>query len=238
MADDPQNHVIPATAMPRSFNVDDVVETSGKDVMSGFRWIALLAVSITMMALAGCGQPDVLVGPQPVHRAVFLDKILPVSPHASNPYIIGYSSPSAVSPAPSRRAGTFTFTVPPGVTQFEKQTQQTHEYLLYLGRPTPNQKPFVTLLLAHGIVPISHNNAAMHVETSRSFLLNGLPAKEWTGHINTGAGFAEIVVKSPDQGGELDAMAISSNRRTHKLALGVLKSIRWQESQSAGDSGQ
>ncbi len=201
--------------------------------MSALRWIALSVVVMMMMVLTGCAEPDVLVGPQPVHRAVFLDKILPVPPHTTSPYLIGYSPPPAASPAPRSSAGTFTFTVPPGVTQFEKQTQLTHEYLLYIGRPTPDQRPFVTLVVAHGVVPISHDNPAMRVKTSRIFLLNGLPAHEWTGHTATGAGFAEIVVKSPDRGGELDAIAVSSNPTTRKLALAVLKSIHWQTSRSA-----
>ncbi len=203
--------------------------------MSALRWIMLSVVLMTMMVWAGCAQRDVLVGPQPVHRAVFLDKILPVPPHTSNSYVIGYSPPAAASPASRPRAGTFTFVVPPEVTQFEKQTRLTHEYLLYMGRPAPDQKPFVTLVVAHGVVPISHDNPAMRVKASRVFLLNGLPAREWTGHTTTGAGFAEIVVKSPDQGGELDALAISSTPTTRKLALAVLKSIRWQSSKSAGD---
>ncbi len=236
MADHLQYRSNPATQTYRNLMTHDVVETSGKDGMSTLRWITLSVVLMTMMVLAGCAQRDVLVGPQPVHRAVFLDKILPVPSHTSNSYLIGYSSPAAVSPAPRPRAGTFTFVVPPGVTQFEKQTRLTHEYLLYMGRPAPDQKPFVTLIVAHGVVPVSKNNAAMRVKSSRLFLLNGLPAQEWTGHTTTGAGFAEIVVRSPDQGGELDAMAISSTPTTRKLALAVLKSIHWQASKSAGDS--
>ncbi len=236
MADHSQNRSNPATQTYRNLLTHDVVETSGKDVMSILRWIALPIVLMTLMVLAGCAQPDILVGPQPVHRAVFLDKILPVPPHSAGSYLLGYSPPPEVSPVPRSNAGTFTFVVPPGVTQFEKQTQSTHEYLLYLGQPTPNQQPFVTLIVAHGVVPVSKNNVAMRVKSSRLFLLNGLPAQEWTGHTTTGAGFAEIVVRSPDNGGELDAFAISSTPTTRKLALAVLKSIHWQASKSAGDS--
>ncbi len=236
MADRLQHCTHPATAKYGHWIVDDVVEPSGKDVMSALRWITLSVVVMTTMVLAGCGQPDVLVGPQPVHRAVFLDKILPVPPHSASPYLLGYSAPPAESPAPRAGAGTFTFTVPPGVTQFEKQTQRMHEYLLYLGRPTPDQQPFVTLVVAHGVVPMSHNNPALRVKTSRIFLLNGLPAHEWTGHTTTGAGFAEIVVKSPDKGGDLDAIAMSFNPKTRQMALAVLKSIQWRAARSAGDA--
>jgi hypothetical protein len=193
-----------------------------------------VAAALALFFLAGCAGYNPLAYPQYSYRANLKDHVismheLTASPGSPQQQESGISTGSVMPGelAPASATGTYSFTVPDTITSFKKSTATYRQYLLYAGRPTPNQKPFCILTVAANVARNCGNSLKFNVKARRTFVLNGLEAHEWSGYTNAGDPFAEIIVSHLGGGDQLDALAIAPDNRVRAMALKILSSIRW-----------
>ncbi len=124
--------------------------------------------------------------------------------------------------------GTYSFTLPHNVSSFKKFGDTLQEYLLYYGIPHPNQKPFLTMVVAAHVRPACVGNPLFRVHSNRTFILNRLSAREYTGYTTAGMPFAELILSHGNHGDRLDALAVVPNNTQRKIALKILASIHFK----------
>ena len=193
------------------------------------RYAAIFSAALALLLLAGCAGYNPLAHPQNSYRANLTNHVISVREFTAPSRESGISSGSVMPGQlePAAVTGTYSFTVPYSVTSFKKSTATYRQYLLYNGRPTPNQKPFCILTVAAKVARNSGNSLKFNVSSKRTFILNGLAAHEWTGYTNAGNPFAELIVSHLGGGDKLDALAIAPNDQIRKMALKILSSIHW-----------
>ncbi len=146
------------------------------------------------------------------------------SPAAHHPTAAGASIPD-IQPVTT---GTYGFVVPPDISSFKKTGDLMQEYLLYYGRPKPNQKPFLTMVLSRHVKAACVGNPLFVIKSERRFVLNGLLAHEYAGYTAAGRPFAELILHHPRAADKLDALAIVPNETQRNVALKILKTIHWK----------
>jgi hypothetical protein len=128
--------------------------------------------------------------------------------------------------------GTWTFNCPPNVTQIERRTGNFDQYSLYMGRPMPNDVPFVVITVGRDRKSIAEGAEEYQISGRREYVMNGNIAQEWTGQMSNGAGFCELIVRRPGTAGETGdvcrVMAVVKNEEQQKAATEVLGSIVWK----------
>ena len=73
------------------------------------------------------------------------------------------------------------------------------------------------------------------VGNTRSYILNGNIAREWTGTMKNGAVFSELVISKPGGKGDVcHAVAVAKNAEERKAALEILGSITWKANGEPG----
>jgi|SRR5271170_1968961 len=197
--------------------------------MSGRAILSCTLLAVLLIA-AGCVNP--LSQPQPVHRAnLGTEPLSPQTQPASQTTGVTTSMPpSGMMP---QVVGTYTFTIPPTVTQFKKTVGTTVQYLLYNGQPTADQTPFMTITVAPDVQQTTAGDPNFQIQNQRTYTLNGLAAQEWTGYTVDKAPFTEIILTNLSGGGsKLDALAVATDEQTRELALSILQSIQWQAAQN------
>ncbi len=200
--------------------------------MYAVRYAACFSAAVAVLLLSGCAGYNPLAHPQNSYRANLSDHVLSVREFSTQAEESGQSgiSTQSVMPGqlpPAAVTGTYSFTVPYSITSFKKSTATYRQYLLYNGRPTPNQKPFCVLTVAAKVARNCRNGLKFNVSAKRTFILNGLAAHEWTGYTNSGNPFAELIVSHLGGGDKLDALAIAPNTQIRSMALKILGSIHW-----------
>ncbi len=193
------------------------------------RYAATLPAALALLLLAGCAGYNPLAHPQNSYRANLTNHVISMRELAPPAQQSGISSGSVMPGQlePAAPAGTYSFTVPYTVTSFKKSTATYRQYLLYNGRPTPNQKPFCVLTVAAKVARNCSNSLKFNVHSTRTFILNGLAAREWSGYTTAGNPFAELIVSHLGGGDKLDALAIAPNDQIREMALKILSSIHW-----------
>lgn len=197
--------------------------------MNVIRHTVALSAALGMLLMAGCAGYNPLAYPQNSYRASLTTHVISVHELPPPAEESGISSGSVMPGQlePAAVTGTYSFTVPYSVTSFKKSTDTYRQYLLYNGRPTPNQKPFCVLTVAADVARNCGNSLKFNVDSERTFILNGLAAHEWSGYTNSGNPFAELIVSHLGGGDKLDALAIAPNNQIRKMALKILSSIHW-----------
>ncbi len=183
--------------------------------------------------VGGCEMPSILTEPTQSPRAKFGNAVLatrPTTPEVGS----GFLDTPVVEL--NRIGGTWTFTVPPTVTQVERRTAEYHQFSLYVGRPAPTDTPFLVITVGRNpksvvwAEPQTYKNPQ-----SREYILNGEAAAESVGLTDSGAAYTELVVtRAGSQAGTSDAchaLAIAKNDEQRKLALEILQSIVWKPNQ-------
>jgi hypothetical protein len=188
--------------------------------MSGRFFFCFTLAAVLLAAAAGCQNP--VTQPQPVSRADLGTQ--PLQQTTTTP------PPPAVA---AQVVGSYTFTIPPTVTEFEKTQGPMQQYLLYNGKPTPDQTPFLTITVAPDIDQATAKDPNFHIQNQRTYMLNDLAAQEWTGYTADQAPFTELIITNPSGGEKLDALAVAPDEPTRQLALNILESIRWQPAPNA-----
>ena len=194
------------------------------------RWSHRLTAGVAMAALlslGGCEGYNPLAYPQAVYRSDLTTEPIPVAPRAARLFpgeISGQAPPASFVRAP----GAYKFTIPPTVSSFKKSNDQLRQYLLYYGVPAATQKPFLTITVSPTVVPVVKMDPNFRILSTRTFLLNGLPTREWSGYTAQNYPFTELIVSHRAGGDKLDALAIASGKRVRRIALAILKSIRWK----------
>jgi hypothetical protein len=179
------------------------------------------------LALAGCPSgPSRLERATTPERAPFGGFVIAASP--KGPGGDG-SAAVVVTDAP----GTWKYTVPASVTQVTRKMQEWERISLFIGIPKATDEPFMVITV--GKERESHaeaEKAKYNVTGKREYVMNGNIATEWTGQMNTGAGFCELIVRRPGTAGETGdvchALATARNENEQKVALGILGSIGWE----------
>jgi hypothetical protein len=206
-------------------------------------WAALLAAG-----LMGCRSGSYLEQRYAPARADLPDRELPNQPRYSPPE---QRVERAVNPEPTNQApaeapapvitGTWTFTTPRTLTRTMKKTGELTQYALYAGRPAANDTPIVVITVGPPASPGAAQSTAeadpatYKVSGTRSYVLNGNAAQEWTGTTSTGAAFSELLLKRPGAGESSDVCHVMATARTteeRKTALEVLGSLTWKASEN------
>ncbi|MCL5945569.1 MAG: hypothetical protein M1472_01795 [Planctomycetes bacterium] len=197
--------------------------------MNGLRSMVIITAITAIISQAGCAGYNPLAYPQNSYRADLTDHVISVPEIPPPPEESGVSTGSVMPGQlePSAVTGTYSFTVPYTVTSFKKSTTTYRQYLLYNGRPMPNEKPFCILTVAAKVARNCKNNLNFNITGRRTFILNGLEAHEWSGYTNSGNPFAELILSHLGGGDKLDALAIASSPGVRKMALKILSSIHW-----------
>ena len=138
------------------------------------------------------------------------------------------AAPLAIPDIQPVTTGTYSFTLPHNVSSFKKFGDTLQEYLLYYGIPHPNQKPFLTMVVAAHVRPACVGNPLFRVHSNRTFILNRLSAREYTGYTAAGMPFAELILSHGNHGDRLDALAVVPNNTQRKTALKILASIHFK----------
>lgn len=200
------------------------------------KMIVLGLLSATM--LGGCANKSFLATQYAPARANLGDQPIEVAPTptAETPKEMVNADPSEgeLPNLPEREVvtGTWTFTTPPTVTRMERKNGELSQFSLYNGRPAADAKPFVVITVAPATSESGSQAEAepgtYKVSETRSYVLNGNIAQEWTGLTSDGAAFCELVVRRPGSGTDVcHAMAIARTSAERELALKILGSLTW-----------
>jgi hypothetical protein len=187
------------------------------------------------LLLAGCGTSTILDDRTIPDRPNFGAKALPVPP-APPPHVDIVNEDPTPNPAvalPDQITGTWSFVTPPTVTRVERRNENLAQYSLYLGRPAPDDTPFLVITVSRDPRGIAEGDPATYkIANQRQYTLNGNLAKEWTGNTTAGAGYCELLLTKPAGTGDVcHAMAIAKTEEQRKLALDILASISWKPAQ-------
>jgi len=135
-----------------------------------------------------------------------------------------------VKPVEETVKGQYTFDLPATVTQVHRQTGKYEQFILYWGQPKPSDIPFCIITVGPNLKPASQQPSSILKSTSnRTYILNGLPAQEWTGYTQEQLPFCEIISKHGDKGDWVQAVAIARTPEIRQAALDILASITWEE---------
>ena len=192
-----------------------------------------LGMMILTAALAGCEDARFLTRQQDVDRATLPEKALPAGSDKTledNGLTTTTSGQVAIKAPEQDVAGTYEFTTPTTVTRIDKVKGDYEQYLLYWGRPTERDLPFVVLTVGPKLeVSSEQADSNFKPESNRIYRLNGLVAKEWTGYtVDKKLPFCELVASHPGKGNELHAVAVVKDEAQRKVALEVLGSLTWK----------
>lgn len=189
--------------------------------------VGILPAALLLATLTACQELSTpLPRAQPVSRADLPLEPLPMpARRAATPGL------DIAPPAPEETVtGTYTFTVPDTVTQVQRQTGNFQQFLLYWGQPQGNDTPFLVITLGQNMQPrATAPDATMQVQNTRTYLLNGLLTREWTGYTANKRPFAEIIAKRPGGTDELHATAIVNTPQQRETAMQILGSINWKQ---------
>jgi len=194
----------------------------------------LAGVVLGGLVLGGCYGTHALDQRYVSERPEYGDKALP------NP---GEAPPAErlemVNPDPVRRGtpeiqevvtGTWTFVTPTTTTRVERKTEGMSQFSLYMGRPKPTDTPVVVITVsADPRTQVESDPETYKVTGTRSYVLNGNIAKEWTGTTKDGAAFTELLVTKPGGKGDVcHAVAVAKTGEERKVALEILGSLTWK----------
>jgi hypothetical protein len=208
--------------------------------------MGLVGVVVAGVAMAGCHSASKLDQRYAPARAQLPEVELPNQPRWSPP---AQRVESVVNTEPTNRepveaaeavSGTWTFVTPPTVTRTMKKNGELVQYSVYAGRPAANDLPIVVITVgppaAEGKESLAESDPATYKVTgTRSYVLNGNVAQEWTGTTSTGSAFSEVLLRRPGADAKSDvchAMATARTTEERKTALAILGSLTWK----AGDS--
>jgi hypothetical protein len=128
--------------------------------------------------------------------------------------------------------GTWKFNCPANVTQIERRTGNFDQFSLYMGRPQPQDVPFVVITVSRDRKSLAEGAAEYQITGRREYVMNGNVAQEWTGQMSNGAGFCELIVRRPGTAGETGdvcrVMAVVKNEDQQKAATEILAGIVWK----------
>jgi hypothetical protein len=191
-------------------------------------WILMALLA----ALGGCSGTNFLDQRFAADRSAYGDKALPNPGTQPPPPHVQIINPDPSRPSVTEEVvtGTWTFTTPPTLTRVERRNGTLSQIALYNGRPAPTDTPIVVISVSRDARPIAAANPEKyHVQNTRSYMLNGNLAQEWTGQTDTGSGFSEIVLSRPGVKDEdvCHAVAIARTDAERKLALEILGSLTW-----------
>ncbi len=191
-------------------------------------------VGLSCALLAGCFTgPTFLTESTDPPRARLADTPLPnvPEPHRQdNTKVVINDMGLVVKPVEDVIKGTYTFNVPANVTQVRHQTGKFEQYLLYWGQPQPSDVPFATITVGPNL-QATHDQPGsnLKVSASRTYILNGLSAKEWTGYTAEGYPFCELIARHDPKGDMLHVVTIVRTQEIRQVALDTLASITWDE---------
>jgi hypothetical protein len=198
------------------------------------RWVVVLGCGLLVagagLMLAGCESEPFLAQRTVPERPEYGKDVIPVT-HVDirNPDPRG---PGGGVVWTDVVRGTWTFGCPPNMTQTERRTGNFDQYSIYVGRPQPQDVPFVVITVSRDRRNISEGAAEYKITGRREYVLNGNVAQEWSGQMTDGAGFCELIVRRPgtagEQGDVCRAMAIVKTEEQQKAATEILQSIKWE----------
>ena len=127
-----------------------------------------------------------------------------------------------------RIIGTWEFTTPPTIARNKKSTEEFDQYSLYASSTDPAATPLLVITTGNDLKSLVEAAPDDYVvKQSRTYLLNGLPAKEYNGFTKDGRRFCEILL-THGHGDDLHAMAIAKTGEQAKTALTIMGSITWK----------
>jgi hypothetical protein len=192
-------------------------------------WLRMACVvgGVWLMAIAGgCDKSSYLDQRTTPARAQFGNEVINLA--ALPPIVV--TRPAGAPAEPEEPRGNWTFTVPTTVTREERKTAQMIEVSLYMGRPGPNDLPFLVITTSRDRTARCERDAAFKIQQQRDYSMAGNIVHEWTGLTTAGAGFSELLIRRPgatETAQVCHAIAIARNEEEQKLALTILGSIVW-----------
>lgn len=195
-------------------------------------WMAFAGLASAL--LTGCViGPDTLTERTAPSRARLVNTPLPNVPPPSRPQettAVVNDMGLVVKPTVEAVKGTYTFELPPTVTQVHKQTGKYEQFILYWGQPKPSDIPFCIITVGPNLKAASTQpNSILKSNNTRNYILNGLPANEWTGYTADRLPFCEIIARHEEKGDFVQAVAIARTPEIRQAALDILASITWEE---------
>jgi hypothetical protein len=190
----------------------------------------VLALGCGLM-LAGCASEPFLARQTVPERAAYGSDVILVVPHVEikNPEPRRADGGVVVSDVVR---GTWKFDCPANVTQVEHRTGNYDQFSLYLGRPMPQDVPFIVVTVSRDRKSLAEGAEEYKISGRREYAMNGNIAQEWTGQMSDGAGFCELIVRRPGTTGETGdvchVMAVVKNEDQQKAATAILGSINWK----------
>jgi hypothetical protein len=189
------------------------------------------ALLMAAVLLGGCAV-DPIVRQQQIDRAKLTEE--PVMLPTPTPAVAGVSPTDPRSIAPPvvpEVKGTYVFSTPPTVTQIHQTTAAFDQFVLYMGRPQPADKPFMVITVAEKVSTYSDNPLGNYtVANKRTYIMNGLIVAETTGFTkDKHFAFSEIVAKRPGGGDQLLAVTIVPDAATREAALAILQTLKWEQ---------
>jgi hypothetical protein len=200
--------------------------------------LTVLALTAT---LAGCYSTNPLDKRYVSVRPNYGDTALPNPGEAPAPrpkLEIVNPSPVRNPPAPAFQdivTGTWTFTTPPTTTRVERKNGGMSQFSIYMGRPGPTDTPLVVITVSSDAKSLAESDAETYKVTgTRTYVLNGNVAKEWTGTTSGGVPFNELLISKPgvDKGDKCHAIAVAKTAEQRKLAVEILSSITWKANET------
>ena len=188
----------------------------------------LALVGLLAAGMVACKKTSILDERTTPERAKFGSEIINLAalPPATPPP----GTPAPGSAAPAEEKGNWTFTVPTTVTREERKTAQMDEVSIYMGRPGPNDLPFLVITTSRDRTARCERDTAFKIQQQRDYSMAGNIVHEWTGLTTAGAGFSELLIRRPgatETAQVCHAIAIARTEEEQKLALTILGSIVW-----------
>jgi len=183
--------------------------------------VSILVLGLFILPLGACRTYSMLEEQQEIDRAKLGERALT----AERPIDIKEAPPANVL-VEQQIGGTYEFTAPDTTTRLSQKNGDVAIYTFYMGRPKPTDKPIVTISVGPKFARTT-DAAGYRQVGSRTYLLNGLPAQEYTGYTPTGEAFAELLITRAE-GDALHALAVAKTAEERKVALDILASIKWQ----------
>jgi hypothetical protein len=192
-------------------------------------WMTALTVACMAAGFAGCNRTSILDERTTPDRAKFGSDVINLAalPPAA-PIVVAGGGPAVEAPAEPK--GNWTFTVPTTLTREERKTALMDEVSIYMGRPGPNDVPFVVITTTRDRKARCETDPSFKIEGQRDYTMAGNIVHEWTGTTSTGSGFSELLIRRPGAGPTdqvCHAIALAKTEEEQKLALSILGSIVW-----------